>query len=415
MTALASHERMTPLGTLLPTGWTLEPLGSVCTKIGSGATPRGGSKAYVDSGTAFIRSQNVFDHRFSKAGLAFIDENAAEKLTNVCVESHDVLLNITGDGDTIARCCVVPTDLFPARVSQHVVIIRAGPEIVPEYLQRYLSHPSIRQYMLNHNSGGSRRALTKGQIEKFQIIVPPFHEQRAIAEVLGALDDKIAANTKLAATADELLSTRFAELLREGYEFIRLGDIADVNAETTKPTLGGELRYIDIASVSVGSYDLPELSAWGDAPSRARRAVRKGDTLWSTVRPNRRSHALNLSSDPSLVGSTGLAVLTPRALGWAYLYEVTKRPEFTAYLETVAEGSAYPAVRADKFEDAPVPLLSDASRQLFESLAEPLREAVHALSEENRSLSATRDALLPQLMSGKLQVREAEELVSAVV
>ena len=127
------------------------------------------------------------------------------------------------------------------------------------------------------------------------------------------------------------------------------------------------------------------------------------------MRPNRRSHALNLSNDALLVGSTGLAVITPKTVGWAYLYEVTRRPEFTAYLETVAEGSAYPAVRADKFTDAPVPLLSEESRLLFESLAEPLRESAHSLSEENRSLTATRDALLPQLMSGNLRVKDAEK------
>jgi type I restriction enzyme S subunit len=103
--------------------------------------------------------------------------------------------------------------------------------------------------------------------------------------------------------------------------------------------------------------------------------------------------------------------MTPRAVGWAYLYEVTKRPEFTAYLETVAEGSAYPAVRADKFEEAPIPLLSEESRQLFESVAEPLRESAHSLSDENRSLASTRDALLPQLMSGKLRVRDAEKVL----
>ena len=129
------------------------------------------------------------------------------------------------------------------------------------------------------------------------------------------------------------------------------------------------------------------------------------------MRPNRRSHALNLSNDPLLVGSTGLAVLTARTVGWAYLYEATRRPEFTSYLETVAEGSAYPAVRADLFGQAFVPMADEASRRSFEQLAEPLREQIYSLDQENRVLAATRDALLPQLMSGKLRVKDAEKVL----
>lgn len=113
-----------------------------------------------------------------------------------------------------------------------------------------------------------------------------------------------------------------------------------------------------------------------------------------------------------LVASTGLAVLTPTRVGFAYLYEVTRLPEFTAYLENVAEGSAYPAVRADRFLDAPVPAATESAIERFESIAAPLRETVFAASEETRTLAATRDALLPQLMSGKLRVRDAERAAS---
>ena len=114
------------------------------------------------------------------------------------------------------------------------------------------------------------------------------------------------------------------------------------------------------------------------------------------------------------MASTGLAVLSPREVGFAFLYECTRRPEFTAYLENVAEGSAYPAVRGDRFSGAPVPLSEDSVGAEFESVAAPLREYVHSLGTENRTLAATRDALLPQLMSGKLRVRDAEAVASRV-
>lgn len=99
-------------------------LGDICSKIGSGATPRGGKDSYKDSGMAIIRSQNVFDWSFSSSGLAFIDDDQAEALSSVEVKHGDVLLNITGD--SVARACIVPSKFLPARVNQHVAIIRAN-------------------------------------------------------------------------------------------------------------------------------------------------------------------------------------------------------------------------------------------------------------------------------------------------
>lgn len=108
-------------------------------------------------------------------------------------------------------------------------------------------------------------------------------------------------------------------------------------------------------------------------------------------------------------------MLTPSKVGFAYLYEVTRRPEFVAYLESVAEGSAYPAVRAERFLDAPVPMLSTTRREEFEREASPLRESVAAGSRENRLLAQLRDTLLPELMSGRLRVKDAERIVEGKV
>ena len=95
----------------------------ICTKIGSGATPKGGKEAYCEEGISLIRSQNVLDFDFSADGLAFINDLQAEKLKNVIVEEGDVLLNITGD--SVARACMVDKKYLPARVNQHVCIVRA--------------------------------------------------------------------------------------------------------------------------------------------------------------------------------------------------------------------------------------------------------------------------------------------------
>ena len=106
--------------------WRETTLGELTTIIGSGATPRGGSNSYKDKGISLIRSQNVLDLQFTTNGLAFIDHEQADGLKNVIVEKKDVLLNITGD--SVARVCMVTNFVLPARVNQHVSIIRADTE-----------------------------------------------------------------------------------------------------------------------------------------------------------------------------------------------------------------------------------------------------------------------------------------------
>ncbi|MBK7895048.1 MAG: hypothetical protein IPJ90_09245 [Anaerolineaceae bacterium] len=114
-------------------GWETRPLREITIKIGSGATPRGGKKSYQTEGVSLIRSLNVYDDGFRMKDLAFLDDDQADKLSNVIVKSGDVLLNITGA--SIARCCIVPDDVLPARVNQHVSIIRLSPDtIIPEFL-----------------------------------------------------------------------------------------------------------------------------------------------------------------------------------------------------------------------------------------------------------------------------------------
>ena len=141
-------------------------LSSITSKIGSGSTPRGGNSVYSDSGISFIRSQNVLDMDFSTENLAFINDSQAEKLNNVIVEKNDILLNITGD--SIARCTVVPEEILPARVNQHVSIIRCKNTEESKYVMYYLQY--MKKYLLQISKvGGTRNALTKEAIGKLPI------------------------------------------------------------------------------------------------------------------------------------------------------------------------------------------------------------------------------------------------------
>ncbi len=156
----------------LPEGWRVEKLKNLCVKIGSGSTPTGGKESYSISGVSLIRSTNVFDYNFSFEDLAFINDSQAEKLKNVEVKENDLLFNITGV--SVARCCMVLNKVLPARVNQHVMIIRPEESLnLSHYILLNLCSTDSKSALLGiSQSGSTREAITKSEIEDFEIVFP---------------------------------------------------------------------------------------------------------------------------------------------------------------------------------------------------------------------------------------------------
>jgi len=156
----------------LPEGWRVENIKNLCVKIGSGSTPTGGKESYSKSGISLIRSTNVIDYNFTFDDLAFINEDQADKLRNVVVKENDILFNITGV--SVARCCMVPKNVLPARVNQHVMIIRPDKKFnIAFYLLLNLCSTDSKNALLGiSQSGSTREAITKSEIEDFEIVVP---------------------------------------------------------------------------------------------------------------------------------------------------------------------------------------------------------------------------------------------------
>lgn len=159
-----------------------ESLKKLCSKIGSGATPRGGKESYLKEGISFVRSMNVHDGIFQYKDLAFINDEQAKLLDNVELQESDVLINITGA--SVARTCIVPKEILPARVNQHVSILRCTGRLNPYFLNVLLYFQTTKQKLLDlaNSKGATREAITKQQLELFKIILPPIEQQELFAE-----------------------------------------------------------------------------------------------------------------------------------------------------------------------------------------------------------------------------------------
>ena len=315
----------------------------------------------------------------------------------------------------LGEAALMPSGLR-ACLGRRMGLIRPNVDVVdPLYLLYFWLSPTFQELIAQRAvHGATVDRILLSELGNWPIELPPLETQRAIAEVLGALDDKIAANHHLSQVIDDLASSLFQKRFKHAPS-APLTSIAKVNTTSISPQSEGEFRYLDISLVGNGTSESPTLTTWAEAPSRARRGVPAGSTIWSTVRPNRRSHCLILDEDPILVASTGFAVLTPSECGPAFLYETTKQKSFQDYLESVAEGSAYPAVRSSEFAKAPVTSATKEERNAFEEEAGPLRALQASLERENQVLASTRDELLPLLMSGRITVGAASSRVEEVV
>ncbi|MFZ3455860.1 restriction endonuclease subunit S [Bifidobacterium adolescentis] len=169
--------------------WARITLASLCTKLGSGATPRGGKAAYKTSGIPLIRSMNVHNGYFESKDLAYIDEIQAKKLDNVTLHKGDVLLNITGA--SVARSCLLPDYLAGGRVNQHVSIVRCDPNrMLPRVLNSIFTSDSYQRFLLEHSrmAGATREAITKDELETMTVPLPPLSLQYKFAAFVAQVD-----------------------------------------------------------------------------------------------------------------------------------------------------------------------------------------------------------------------------------
>jgi len=195
--------------------WPEARLGDLSTFIGSGVTPRGGSKVYTKSGIPFLRSQNVHFGGLRLDDVAFISPNLHAELDRTHVQPGDVLLNITGA--SIGRCTTVPKDLGPANVNQHVCIIRTDPtRLNGKFLAYLLESRRGQAQVFGRQAGLSREALNYEQVRSFSIALPSLSEQRKIADIFSSLEDTLEKTQAIIDQLEVVKNGLLWELLTKG-------------------------------------------------------------------------------------------------------------------------------------------------------------------------------------------------------
>ena len=292
--------------------------------------------------------------------------------------------------------------------------------IDPAFL--YYKLITLKSYYEGIAYGAAIQNINTDIVRETEVQLPDIRTQSRIANILGSYDDLIENNQRRIKLLEEAARRLYREwfvALRfpghervkvvdgvpQGWERVTLTDIASMNESTVSiKNPPDTLRYLDISSVGTGVIHETTEYAFADAPGRARRKVKHGDTIWSCVRPNRRSYALIWEPPENLIASTGFAVLTPKTIPFAYLHLAATTDEFVGYLTSNATGAAYPAVTARDFESAELLKPSASVLEDFDQRVTPLLAQQEVLQRHCKTLQQARDALLPRLMSGALAV-----------
>ena len=402
-------------------------INEITSKIGSGATPKGGKQTYLGGTYALIRSQNVYDFIFSYDGLAYINEEQAKKLDNVEVHKNDVLLNITGD--SIARCCIVPDNILPARVNQHVSIIRCKNIKDSKYLQYYLIN--LKPYLMNIcGVGGTRNALTKEAIGNLPIKFQENHIE--IANVLSSLDKKIELNNKINKKLEVMAKTLYdywfvqfdfpdsngkpykssdgkmvynKELKREipeGWEVVFLDNIL----EFEKGIEPGSSNYKD---TKISSNYIPFIKV-ADMNGEAKTFIDQNIALSAVVQEDDILVSFDGTVGKVAIGlkgsySSGIRKIYQKDKFFpkSFIYEVFKSNEIQQTIKKYATGSNI-LHAGSSIKNLKIPYSKNIVKK-FDLFANKIFKKIILNIQENQKLSNLRDWLLPMLMNRQVKLK----------
>ena len=304
---------------------------------------------------------------------------------------------------------------FDGICSTDIWVVRPKAGVDAGYLF-YLMASKVFVDFASRGSEGTRMPRAKWEhVARYAVRLPAVSDQRAIAHVLKLLDDKIELNRRMAETLEETVRMLFKSLVVKAVSGCEgtLADIASLNSQSWTPaTAPDTVAYIDLSNTKWGVIEKIETYAWRDAPSRAKRVLRPGDTVVGTVRPGNGSYAL--VGVEGLTGSTGFAVLRPKEdFDALFVWCAATSKSNIGRLAQLADGGAYPAVSPQAVAATKITLADVATRKEFSDLATPQAERMFAAYGEANQLAELRDTLLPKLISGEIRVQDAEGLAEA--
>lgn len=394
-------------------------------------------------GPYVVRSQDIRSGIFDLNQAARVSEDTyRERIERAEPSAGDLLYS--REGTYFGVAAEVPENVRVC-LGQRMVLIRPNPEILNSRFARYwLNSPVMAGHIAGHKDGSVAERLNMPTIRGLPIPVLDRWTQDAIAEILGGLDDKIELNRRmnetLEASARALFRDWFVDFgptrtkaegrptylaadiwslfpdniddegLPKGWSWGTLGLIAkNINLKVQPEAIDPETPYIGLEHMPRRSI---ALVAWEDAGkvSSAKSGFKNGQVLFGKLRPY--FHKVGLAPVDGIC-STDIVVMEARhERNAAILLACVSSDEFVAFTDQGSTGTKMPRTSWPIMSSYPIAIASPAIAERFQSIVAPMLDQIIANIHESRNLAATRDALLPKLMSGEIRLRNAEALAA---
>jgi type I restriction enzyme S subunit len=337
-----------------------------------------------------------------------------------------VMTDLTQSGQLLGSPARAPSALIGKLiVSHHLQRLHCGPSLEPQFAQYLLMGPDWKSHVQGMATGTTVRAVSPDDALRFEFRLPPLIEQRAIAGVLGALDDKIESNRRMADLLGRLIPLVFQAGIGK-FEYRNLPDVATVHKGVSYRSV--DLQDSDTAMMTLKSFD--------------RNGGYKSDGLKSYVGVHKPTQVLqpgeivvaqtDLTQGAEVVGR---AVVVPRQSRYQtliasldllivrpiepddrwFLYGALIQEDFREHCRSRTSGTTVLHLGSDALPTYQLPWADQDVRRAIADEIESLVLMNQSLDQESEKLSALRDALLPELLSGRLRVRDAEKVVEEVV
>ncbi len=437
---------------ILPPGWERSTLGAACER-GGGNIQTGpfGSQLHASDyrpfGVPSIMPQNIGDNRVIEDGIARIGEGDARRLARYLVRPGDIVYSRRGD---VERRALIGHREDGWLCGTGCLRVRLGENGVnSQYASYYLGHPVVREWIVRHAHGATMPNLNTAILSACPFLIPPLSEQRAIAHVLGTLDDKIELNRRMNETLEAMARALFkswfvdfdpvrakmkgcdpglpkevAKLFPDRLVNSELGGmpegwtVSTLGAIATSPRKGIDPKTIDASTPYFGLEHIPRRSValvdWGTAGSvsSTKSSFEKGDILFGKLRPY--FHKVGIAPVDGIC-STDILVLKPRTSIWAaFVLACASSAEFVNYTSQTATGTKMPRTSWQIMSRYELCQPTDLLAQEFQQAVTPMHERVVSNIFGSRVLGVLRDTLLHKLVSGEVRVRDAEEFAAKI-
>jgi type I restriction enzyme S subunit len=391
--------------------WKEHKLGTLATVKGGKRLPKGELLVEQDTGHPYIRVRDFGGKWIPKSGLHFVTPEIQKTISRYTVDGGDVILSIVGSIGFVAR---ISPELNAANLTENCVKILPDDARLSRDFLYYFLKSDIGQGEIDKGIVGSTQPkLPLYNINNIEIALPDLPEQKAIAEVLSSLDDKIDLLHRQNKTLERLAETLFRqwfieeaeEKLADGTAY-KLGDLIDTISDTFKFT-DDEVIFLNTSDIYGGTVLTDELSSPGILPGQAKKRIKKNDILYSEIRPANKRYAFIDFDAENYVVSTKLMVLRAKPdVPQAIIYFYLTHPDTLEWLQMIAESRSgtFPQITFDQVKEMTINFPDEKRLGEITEWAESTLQKISRNREQIQTLAKLRDDLLPKLMGGHIRV-----------